>query len=229
LLDINKEPQKSYMSDFEGKVSRAIKKHRTRLQLLPGPATYQPPDKGTQKEISAFRIMEEEMMDGLTSVSQAGSTASRMSKGPALLHKLKSKQSKKAKATAIINVVGHSDITSNPKAVARAGIVWSQIEKARCEYQSILDEAFDALEGSDGLAEALVDNENQWDWLLSLESKLEELMIMRVSPEKGGGANADPGFMEEKMEPRSPRECPTHGERMGQIIRSFFSFKQRQT
>jgi hypothetical protein len=111
--------------------------------------------------------MEEEMMHGMTSASQAGSTASRMSTSTALLPKLKSHQSKiKAKATAISNVIGHSDITSNPKAVARAGIgiVWSQIEKAICEYQTIL-------------------------------------MIMKVSPEKGGGANADNGFMEGKMKP----------------------------
>ena len=114
LLDVNKEPQKSYMSEFEGKVSRALKRHRTRLQLPPVPN--QPPDRGPQQEISAFRLMEEEMNDGLTSVSQAGSAASRMSKGPALLHKLKSQQSKiKAKATAISNVIGHSDIMSNPK------------------------------------------------------------------------------------------------------------------
>ena len=98
------------------------------------PIPNQPPDRGPQQEISAFRLMEDEMIDGLTSVSQTGSAASRMSKDPALLHKLKSQQSKiKAKATAISNVIGHSDITSNPKAVARAGIFWSQIEVARCE------------------------------------------------------------------------------------------------
>jgi hypothetical protein len=119
MLDVNKEPQKSYMSDLEGKVSRAIEKHRTKLQLPPGTAPDQPPDRPPQKEISAFRFMEEEMMDGMTAASQAGSTASRMSTGPALLHKLKSQQSKiKAKATAISNVIGHSEITSNPKAVA---------------------------------------------------------------------------------------------------------------
>jgi hypothetical protein len=130
--------------------------------------------------------MEEELMDGLTSASQATSTASRMSTGPALLHKLKIQQSKiKAKATAISNVIGHSDITSNPKALAKAGIVWSQIEKARCEYQTILDEAFVTLEGTDGLVEALAEDENQWEWLLEIESKLEELMIIKISPEKG--------------------------------------------
>ena len=100
------------MTNHKGKVSRAIKKHRTKLQLPPGPAPDQPPDR--PPENSAFRIMEEELMDGMTSASQVGSTASRMSKGPALLHKLKSQQSKiKAKATAISNVIGHSDITSN--------------------------------------------------------------------------------------------------------------------
>jgi hypothetical protein len=92
----------------------------------------QPPDRPSQKEISAFQIMEEGMMDGMTFVSQASSTVSRMSTGPALLHKLKSQQSKiKAKATSICNVIGHSDIISNPTAVARAGMVWSQIEQVR--------------------------------------------------------------------------------------------------
>jgi hypothetical protein len=167
------------------------------------------------------------MIDELTSVSQAGSAASRMSKCPALLYKLKSQQSKiKAKAAAISNIIGHSDITSNPKAVARAGIVWSQIEVARCEYYAILDEAFEAMEGSEGLAEAMVEDEKQWDWLLEIESKLEELMIMRVSPEKGGGASADNGLMEEKMEPRSPREMFYPWKKDGADYQEFL---QRQT
>jgi hypothetical protein len=37
-LDLNKEPQKSYMTNLEGKVSRAIIKHRTKLKRPPGPA-----------------------------------------------------------------------------------------------------------------------------------------------------------------------------------------------
>jgi hypothetical protein len=36
--------------------------------------------------------------------------------------------------------------------------------------------------------------------------EVRELMTMRLSPEKGGGAKADTGFMEEKMEPRSPQD-----------------------
>jgi hypothetical protein len=71
-----------------------------------------------------------------------------------------------------------------------------------------LDEAFEALEGDEGLAEAMVKDEKQWDWLIviAIESKLKELMIMRVSPEKRGGASANNGFMEEKMEPSNSRE-----------------------
>jgi hypothetical protein len=57
LLDLNKEPQKSYMSEFEGKVSRALKKHRTRLRLPP--VQNQLPDRGPQQEIYAFRLLED--------------------------------------------------------------------------------------------------------------------------------------------------------------------------
>jgi hypothetical protein len=58
-LDVNTEPQKSYMSEFEGKINRALLRHKTRLQLLPVPN--QPPDREPQKETNAFRLMEEEM------------------------------------------------------------------------------------------------------------------------------------------------------------------------
>ena len=45
----------------------------------------------------------------------------------------------------------------------------------------------------------MVKDEKQWDWLVEIVSKLEELMITRVSPETRGGANADTGSMEGKM------------------------------
>ena len=78
----------------------------------------------------------------------------------ALLHKIKNQQRKiKAKAMGISNVISHMDITANPKAVARAGEVWSQIEESRREYQSMLDEAFETLGGDAGLTEAMVDDE----------------------------------------------------------------------
>jgi hypothetical protein len=190
MLDVNKEPQKSYMSDLEWKVSRAIKKHRTKLQLPPGPAqTNHQTDYHKRKSLH-FELWRKRWHDILiTSWLHSVKDVN----GPGTTRKLKSQQSKiKAKATAISNLIGHSDITSNPKAMTRAGIVWSQIEKARCEYQTILDAALEALEGSEGLAEALAEDENQW----------EELMIMKVSSEKRGGANADNAFKEEKMEPK---------------------------
>ena len=52
------------------------------------------------------------------------------------------------------------------------------------------------------MVEALAEDENQWEWLLEIESKLEELMIMKISPEKGGGENRNNGFKEERMEPK---------------------------
>jgi hypothetical protein len=170
-LDINMEPEKSYMLEFEGKVSRALTKQRIMLQLPPMPS--QPPDRGPHTETTAFRLMEEELADRMKSVSQTGSGSSRMLKGPALLHKIKKQQRKiKTKATRISDVIGHTDITANPKAVARAGVVWSQIEVSRCEYQAIQDKAFETLDGDAGLAEAMVEDEEQWDWLMAIETKL---------------------------------------------------------
>ena len=52
------------------------------------------------------------------------------------------------------------------------------------------------------MVEALAEDENQWEWLLEIESKLEELMIMKISPEKGGGKNGNNVFKEERMEPK---------------------------
>jgi hypothetical protein len=73
------------------------------------PIPNQPPDRRPQPEISAFRLMEDEMIDRLTSISQTGFTASRMLKGPALLHKINSQQRKiMAEVTAISNVIGHT-------------------------------------------------------------------------------------------------------------------------
>ena len=41
MLDVNKEPQKSYMSEFEGKVSKALKGQRTRRQYRQYQTNYQ--------------------------------------------------------------------------------------------------------------------------------------------------------------------------------------------
>jgi hypothetical protein len=74
----------------------------------------------------------------------------------------------------VSNVISDIDITENPKAMAKAGEVWSQIEKLRQEYQSMLDIAFDTMCGDEGLAEAMVDDEKHWHWLARIETKLEE-------------------------------------------------------
>ena len=61
------------------------------------------------------------------------------------------------------------------------------------------------LDGDAGLADANVEDEKQWDWLTEFEAKLEELMIMRVSQAKGGGASANTAFMEDKKESAKPQ------------------------
>ena len=98
----------------------------------------------------------------------------------------------KAKATAVSNVISHMDIAGNPKAMARAGEVWSQVEKSRQEYQSMLDVAFDTMSGDEGLAEAMRDDEKQWDRLAGIEAKLEELRIMT---EEAEGASREKKLM----------------------------------
>ena len=49
----------------------------------------------------------------------------------------------------ISKVMSHSDIPSNTKAGAKAGIVWSQRHIARREYQAIFDDAFETMVGTD--------------------------------------------------------------------------------
>ena len=73
-------------------------------------------------------------------------------------------------------MISHDDIKTNPKTLAKAGVVWSQIEILRCEYEHILDEAFSTLGDSDALNEALAGDEKQWEWLTKIEKKLEELI-----------------------------------------------------
>ena len=65
-----------------------------------------------------------------------------------------------AKAIVISNVIDQSDITSNPKAVAKAGVIWSRIlTKFGSEYQAALYNALGALEGSEGMEGAMDEDE----------------------------------------------------------------------
>ena len=56
--------------------------------------------------------------------------------------------------------------------------------------------------GTDGLLE----DKKQREWQERAVAKLEKLMSTWESPETGGGANAETGTMEGKMEAHRPRE-----------------------
>ena len=102
------------------------------------------------------------------------SSSIKNNKGPSTATQNKD-STEKAKAIAISNVIGQSDITSNPKAVAKAGVVWSQIlTEFGSEYQATLDNALEALEGSEDMEGAMHEDESLWNWLLEIESKLDE-------------------------------------------------------
>jgi hypothetical protein len=125
-LDINIEPQKSYMKEYRDKLQRAITKHKTLLGILPASK------EKTQPQTRADFLPGED--DLLSSVSR-WSTTSKLSTGPSLLHKLKHMQSKiRAKAEAVEKVVNHKNIGLKPKVLSKAGVTWNQLEVLRCEY-----------------------------------------------------------------------------------------------
>jgi hypothetical protein len=64
---------------------------------------------------------------------------------------------------AVRNVISHTDIMDNPKAMAKAGEVWTQIGSSRQEYQSLVEIAFDTMGGNEGLAEAIADDEEGYN------------------------------------------------------------------
>ena len=64
-LDINIEHEISYMLEFEGKVSRALQRQRTRLQIPPVISQPSQP-RCLQTENIAFRLMEDELADRMT-------------------------------------------------------------------------------------------------------------------------------------------------------------------
>ena len=153
-------------------------------------------------KVYIYSVVSSQQPERMTSVSRAGSTLSRKSKSQALLHKIKNQQRKiKAKAMGISNVISHMDITANPKAVARASEVQSQIEESRREYQSMLDEAFETLGGDAGLTEAMVDDEKQRGWIIEIEAKMEEFMIMGVKQQPGKNGVRRVGKVEKQHHP----------------------------
>ena len=72
--------------------------------------------------------MEDDLNDQMTSVSQVDSNVSAMSRGRAMTSKLKGYQKKiEAKGKAIMNVMKAPGIEQNPRAIAKAGLVWATI------------------------------------------------------------------------------------------------------
>jgi hypothetical protein len=128
---------------------------------------------------------EDDLVDRMTSVSRSWSATSKSSRGPALLHKLKHNKSKiRAKAEAVEKVIFHENIKLKHKTLAKAGVVWSQVDILRCEYEGILDEAYETMGDSEALKIVVTEDEAQWEWLTRIEAKLEELMLLNESPEK---------------------------------------------
>ena len=132
------------------------------------------------------------------SVSEVGSNASTVSIRKNLTRKIKHKQKIiSAKGTAIRNALQVKGIENNPRAIAKAGVVWATIEHTRCEYQKLLDEASDCLEEED-MTEIIRADDDQWSWLTEIETKIEELQILKDSPEKDPRRNR--AFVEENGE-----------------------------
>ena len=193
-LDINLEPEKSYLNTFIRKVDKALEKHKARLQVAtPFPSA--PPWSGHYEQHPP-RITQEDMVENLTSASQAGSSWSTMSSRRALLHKIRNTQKLiLAKAKAVTTALNHTGIESNPRAISKAGLVWQTIQHIRCDYQAMLEEATETLEDQ-ALENVLKDDEVQWDILNGIEAKLDELSILKVSPEKDIQVVLDTAFRE---------------------------------
>ena len=111
------------MLKFEGKVSRALKRQRIKLQL-PMPALPSEEESQRQNELTNTRTRTSRKTENNSQMEgeKAGVTSRKAPHSQAFLHKIKNQQRKiKAKATAVSNVISQTDITENPKALAKAG------------------------------------------------------------------------------------------------------------
>ena len=177
-LDINKDPEKSYMREFEEKVRRAVDKHKAKFVSVDGNR------KDPAAEVPELDTVEKQLADW-GSASSMFSVTSKASRGPTLLMKLKHKRAKiQAKAQAVDNVISHADIKANPKSLTRAEVAWSKVEILRCEYEAIMDEAYEVIGDNEELKQGVEEDTKQVDWLMGIETKLEELLLLRESPEK---------------------------------------------
>ena len=212
-LDINNGPESTYMQEWTARVERAIKKHRSKLQL-PAEVEDNLASLGAAGGGVDIRRVEEDLVEHMVSVSESGSrgasVTSTSSKGKVLLHKIRRCQNTiSAKATAVSNAIAFPGIENNPRAVAKAGIVWATVEHMRCGYQSLLDEAFDSVDVHD-VEDILKVDDELLDRLTAIEARMEELLILKDSPEKEAKReNLDNAFSQERKVPlRVLKRCP---------------------
>ena len=184
-LDINIDPEKSYMKYYEDKVKRAVDKHKARFVVLG--------EGGNAEASNAVPTIDtvERQLAQWDSASSMYSSTSKSSRGPTLLLKLKHKRAKiQAKAQAVNNVLSHGEIKDNPKSLTRAAVAWTKVEVLRCEYEAIMDEAYEVMGESEELKQGADEDTKQIDWLMGIETKLEEMLLLRESPEKKSESQA---------------------------------------
>ena len=126
-LDINQEPESTYMKPFERKVQIAVEKQKKRLGIQ---AVCRSQEQGPgMMENRNLKQMEDDLNEQLASASNVGSNVSTMSRGRALTFKLKGFQRKiEAKGKAIKNVMNMPGIEKNQRAIAKACMVWATID-----------------------------------------------------------------------------------------------------
>ena len=61
--------------------------------------------------------------------------------------------------------------------------MWSTIEHMRCDYQALLDEACESIREAD-MEDILKVDDGLWETLTTIEARMEELLILKESPEK---------------------------------------------
>ena len=117
-------------------------------------------------------------------------SASQGSRGPAILQKLKNNKSKQnSRIEAVETVVNHPnlgrDVDNTCRVLTKAMVSWQQVNELRYHYEALLDEAFEVLGDSnaDLMAELATNNTNT-EWCESVESRLEEMLLMKDKPEK---------------------------------------------
>ena len=134
--------------------------------------------------------LDNSLPDDLQSGCSNFTSASRMSQGPAILQKLKNNKSRQqSRITAVEAVVNHlnlgKDANKTARILTKARVSWRQLDELRYQYETLLDEAFSILgEHNTELAAELATNDDRNTWIESVESKLEEMLLLKDSPEK---------------------------------------------